>query len=514
MVLNTLDTPSPRMTDRRMILQFLVLDFLYLCTVYGWTLYQYPLGRDFAAMAGEGALPFGVRTLFAWEVSCFGAWIPGYHLVSLSILYASMVVIFFLTRMVTQGPWWLGSLAAVLFMANPLKSEAILNLSGVAELIPTLLALAAILGYAMLTRRCRWPRRLLALTLFGTAAVPFRANAGLVLLLFLYEGLISPEETRSWRRTLPFLALGVLGWWVHRDGLSAAALAPQGMFAPLYLMFYPIGFLPETAAHFHAHPWLGWGAAALTVAVLVQIARKARSRALVFGLLGAAAMRLFQGDAFVEPVHMIGGGGMLGAVALFSVAVAALSQRVQQHPKWNRPVVVLTTVLCLVLFALQAAVNLAWRRSGEAVEAFQTQAVATMHAHPGETLGIAPDFQYYRGAPMMLSASVAWDTPFSRRVPAVSLLPVNYQPPSVLSVKIEKWTPTEGVVLFEGNAPDLLGYPYVSTTKAFARVAAHTKMEIEPLAAGRLRVHVTPTEGTLPGVLVPWGAARQESSTP
>ena len=63
----------------------------------------------------------------------------------------------------------------------------------------------------------------------------------------------------------------------------------------------------------------------------------------------------------MDLVQGTGGGTLIVPIALIAVAFSALCYRVIQHPKWVRPVVSLTTLLCLFFFILQAQANLAWK---------------------------------------------------------------------------------------------------------------------------------------------------------
>src|SRR5689334_5940682 len=102
---------------------------IYLILVYGWGLWIYPLGRDFGHLANAGAdLPIVARHLFAGEMRLFGANPAGYHLVNMALMYACMLLVYHFVNLSVRGLWWFGSLAACLFMANPVHSEAMHHL--------------------------------------------------------------------------------------------------------------------------------------------------------------------------------------------------------------------------------------------------------------------------------------------------------------------------------------------------------------------------------------------------
>jgi hypothetical protein len=284
----------------------------------------------------------------------------------------------------------------------------------------------------------------------------------LLFALILFELFVRPPRGRPVLRLAVPAILSVAAWCLTPGILSAARWNPVGMFAPLYFIVYPLGFLPETARAFVTHPALGGLAAAATLFVLFLIYRKAQRPVILFGLFGAAAARLFQGDALVDPVHLIGGGQLLLANGLFNVALVALFHRVMDHRKWRRPVVTLTTLLCVLFFALELRSVLAWRHASAYVERFQASAAARDEAN-GKDFFILPDFQFRSGAPMCLGQSVSCDTPFSKGTSEVTLLRINYSPD--MEVSLVESTDRAVTVAIHAPAPlDLLCYPYRLST--------------------------------------------------
>jgi len=464
---------------------------VYLLAVYVWALWLHPLGRDYSAFANAGYYPFLVDRLLAWEMAVFGAGPVGYHVVNLAVLYGCMLCVYRLTRLAVQGPFWLGTLAATLFMANPVHSEAVLNLSGITDLIPALLALMALLAYAEDVAAPRTWRHLFALALFALAAVPYSVNAGLIVVLFLYELLVAPR--RNWRRFLWFVPIAAAGW-IHYGELFVLSfpysILPGSMWGPLYFIFYPIGFLPENASRFVQHPWLGWLSAVAVIAILAAIYRKARRPAILFGLLAMPALRLFQGADFVNLVHLVGGGSLLVASAMFNIAFVALCHRMMDHPQWRRPVVMGTTLLALLLFVLEWRSIQSWHKAGDMVKSFQTDA-ANIVTDEKKPIGVLPDFRYYRGAPLELSRAIAYDTPFSKRHPALSLLPIHYDP--ALTVEA---TPTGAdgayTLILSGVAPATLVTYRIPIAAGELIPTQGASVKITAIAPDRLELLVTP----------------------
>ena len=380
----------------------LFMDAVYLLVVFSWTLFLPPLGRDYAALANFA--PFGDSIAF-------------YHAINLALLYLAMVLVFFLTRLATGGPWWLGSVAAVVFMAHPLKAEAVLNLSGMKDLLPAVLSLATLLAYAQARRRPEWVVSFLAALLFAGALLLVPGQGGLLFAVMAWEGCVVDRAQRRMAILLPFMGIAALGWFMYPPVLALLPLPLTGAFWPMTSLVYPIGLLPETAAAFRAQPFLPalvFGGLALAA---VGLARTVRHPAFTFGLLAAAGFAVFGEYRPVDPVHLIGGGRMLPAIALFAIALAGAFHRMVHHPAWPKPTVWVSSVLCLVLMILHVQTNLAWNRAGDAVRAFRQAAFTAAAQHPGERLAVFPDFRYCDRAPVQFSESVRHTTPFGRAFP-------------------------------------------------------------------------------------------------
>ncbi len=500
----TTDMPqstSPLSSSRRLIPQFLSMMLVYCALVYAWMPQLHPLDRDYAAMASPESLPWLARTVFAWELHRFGAWPYGYFLVNMLLLYACMVTVFFYTRLAVRGLWWLGSLSAVLLMANPLKSEAVLNLSGVQDLLPAWLALLALLFHA-LHLRCRgWWTFPWALGMFALAVLPFRMNQALFPVVACTELVLAEKGTRFRIpvRLMPFLIITFAAIGTHGIAWRAGLFATPASLLPLWLVFYPIGLLPETAAWLHQFPALAALSGVGIVLMILGVYRISRNAAMLALALGACAWCAWQSTVSVDLVQMSGGGGMIVPMALMSMAFAAICGQIQRHPKWHRPIVFLTTLLCAVFFVLQARSNLAWTQAGAQVRAFQAQAAAATIRHPGETFGVAPDFQYHLGAPVRLSESVRYNTPLGPAIKVMSVLAINHVRDPGLEVRVLEWSATEARIEVRGASPYALApHPYtltrVGTQQAFSEVVVFVESVEQDGAIYRVR----PTEGALP----------------
>lgn len=276
----------------------------------------------------------------------------------LAWLYACMVCVFFLTKFVVRGPWWYGSLSAVLLMAHPLKTEAVLGAGSPWLQIAffNLLALTLFTGWRAAPSR---GRALAAVASMALAVAADPRSAALLPMLFFYAQLDEPQPARRWVMAGAMLIsfAACYAWGVQRTG-AAPSLAQAGR--DLLLVLYPIGLLPETALRFEAFPIFLHATLGAAVLFLVWLLWLSRARVLLWAVGAALIWRLLQGAA-LNPVYFEGGGRMIVEIALIAVAFAALCHRAAQHPQWSRHIVTLTTLLCLVFFVLQFRTVRAWR---------------------------------------------------------------------------------------------------------------------------------------------------------
>jgi hypothetical protein len=429
---DTAQSVKPLPSEGRLTRQFLVANALYLAVVHVWALGLPALGRDFAAFAGDLPMDAASAWFFRVEMAVFGGFASGYLLVNALLLYGCMVCTFFITRFAVGGPVWLGSLAMALLMAHPLKSEAVLNLSGAADLLPAFTALLALALYARAVHVNSLFAYALAFVAFAAGAFLFRGNAGLFLAVLLYEVIVAkPAQRRIWRMG-PIVVVGIAAVLVQMQTIDDHEFRVTGIFGPLHFLFYPLGVLPETSVDFMATPWKLWLASMSVVAFFLGLAHVTAHRVVVYGLVGLVGLRLFNAAELVYPYHLIGGGKLIACIALFCVMFAAVCQRVMTHPKWGRPVVVMTTLLCVVFFAMQVSTIFAWRDAARLVQAFQ--GAALKEAQDGQGILVAPDYRFFNGAPLTLSESISHDTPFSVFIPHRAALRLNYTDDAEVSV--------------------------------------------------------------------------------
>lgn len=445
------DTVSLRMaTQPGRVAPLLAADAFYMALVFAWTLAVPPLGRDYALMAHPDVAGPAGRTLLVVMMRYFGDWTSGYHVTGLLLLYGCMAAILLLTRSLTRGPWWLGSVAAVLFMANPVKTEAVLNITGAQELLAALFGLCALLTYVCCRHSTNLWNRSLVLIIYLAAVTVDAANIMLFAVFIVFEYCRMPNGAGRWRRLWPTTVSGLLLLAMSGQWAAPGAFDPARMFAPLYLILYPIGMLPDNVALFQAWPVLGYGVGILLLLSGIALMYKLRNPVFSFGLLGAAALRLAQGDVTVDPVTLAGGGQLLMPVALLAIAAAGGCQAMLDNPQWRSSAVRVSTFACVLMMIAQGWVNIQWIRAGRELRRFQAAAATTFEAAPYGPVAVAPDILYCRTAPLMLSASLRYPTPFGSSIPVVPLMPVSLAPPA--RIRVDHYSPERLVITITGLA--------------------------------------------------------------
>jgi hypothetical protein len=278
----------------------------------------------------------------------------------------------------------------------------------------------------------------------------------LFLVIVLFEILITKTEHRRVARLLPYVAMGVAAIGLHWQTIAETSVNVRAWFAPLYFTFYSIGFLPENAAAMRTNQWMAWVAAVAVAVMFILVYRKARRPAMLFAVLAMFVVRLFPPDRIVDPVHLTGGGDLVVASALFSVGCAALFYRCMDHPKWAVPMVGITTAIAFIAVLVQIRAEVNWVNASRSVKMFQA-AVSNQDA----PVGVLPDWQHYRGAPLQLSESIRYDTPFSTAIEHTSILKLNAVDLDTERTTSLGWSDTGGRLRIEGaRIVDVIPWPY------------------------------------------------------
>lgn len=464
--------------------RLLAANAVYLLAVHGWAIGLPPFAADWRFLAGADSPAQPGAALLAAQHAIFGEWHAGFRLVSLFLLWACMATLFLLTRQLTQGPWWLGSLAATLFMANPAKTEAFAMLSGAGELLLALAALLTLAAHAQARRsgRAAWliPAALLFAGLLAEARfLPF------VLVIMLLECTVFRRESGKAAHLAPYLAIAA-GWLILR-GLPPMNLDPAASFLPLWLVLYPIGFLPETAGAHAESPLLAWASAGAAAALAALLLRKAWHAPLFFALAAPFLLRIGQGGQPVDPVHIEGGAVLVLPTAFFGLAAAALTQRMIQHPKWHRPLVLLTAALCVLFFGLQVRALWDWRQAGRETAAFQAKLTESIATEDGPAPFI--DLRWRDRAPLALrDAAHAVLDPAA--IDALATPPL-HAPPG-MDAALETVTPPWKIRVRGASPRAVAGAPYTLAAPGDRIVRTDAIIELIALDADEFTLLVTP----------------------
>lgn len=336
---------------------FLTANFVYLWVVHFWALSLAPLRADVGLLADPSALPLLGRVSLALLHGLFGAGAGACLQVNIFLLYGCMVGTFFLTRAVLDSRWWLGSLVAVLMMANPLKSEAVLSVAGAQHLVP---ALCAIWGLVLalwpfVRGRAGWRFAAFALVALAGMEAPGFALLPLVVVVLAHAE-AGESGRRRWQSGMPWVALAAILLIAHRASL---VFSPVQAVLSLFLVVYPIGLLPGTAQAIEESSTFAVLVVLSVLAVWIALWRVTRHPAVLW--CGVAALLL---RAFAQPIGLVdlaGGGTMILPIVLVAMGFTAICHRIMQHPAWPRHVVFLTSALCVVFFVLQVQAIQAWR---------------------------------------------------------------------------------------------------------------------------------------------------------
>jgi hypothetical protein len=340
---------SPKAGMAHPVRIFLIANFIYLWVVHVWGLWVPPLAVDVTVWDSYDHLPLLARVGLKELYHFTNASDVGMRIANLLLLYGCMVGVFFITKAVVKGPWWLGSLAAVLMMANPLKTEAMLATTGITAMLPAFLAITGI-AFAVWPFEFQKERRranIAGVFFVGLAMIgsPAYFLAPLVIICLQWC-----NESQQFSTAAIWVVVGVFGIQIAFL-LQSLSFQPTDGLLSLFLTVYPIGLLPETAAALAGSFWLSVGAATLIVVAWLVLWRATRHPALLW--CGLAAIILRVSMPAIDLVTMAGGGTMILPIALVAIGFAAVCHSILQHPAWPRHVVFLTTVLCLVLFGLQ-----------------------------------------------------------------------------------------------------------------------------------------------------------------
>lgn len=342
--------------DGKQVRLFLFLDFIYVAVVFLWVIFLPISGSDYLWFNNtffnqpiHGSDSFILSVIFSYSSIAF-------RLLNFLLLYILMVILFFTTRFITGGPWWLGSLSAVLFMAHPLTQPQVIQLNGYETLFPLIMNAIPLLlfAYSVYTETSRfifiWLLSLLAL-LVSPLSVPFILIIGFGFLLNReVQGPIPKQYIWMWLFTtvpaLYFLKINQTNYSFSLDFI------PQ-----LSLLIYPIGWLPLSVNKYNWNGILPLFYGLLSISTVTFISWKIRRKYLVLLLWGIIFLCMFSqknGTNFSQPLQ---NPSALFPLMLFCIAISGICGIIQKQPRWKMSIVKATTVLCIIMMGCQMFLN-------------------------------------------------------------------------------------------------------------------------------------------------------------
>ncbi len=342
--------------DRRQVRIFLLLDLLYVSVVFLWILFLPLSGSDYLWFHNtffnqpiQGSDSILLSVIFSYSSIFF-------RLLNFVLLYVLMVFLFFITRFLTGGPWWLGSLSAVLFMAHPLTGHHVIQVNGYEILFPVLINALPLLifAYSAYTRTSRfifvWLLSLIAL-LTNPLSAPFVIIIGIGLLLNNeIQGTI-PRQNFLMSFFTIFPALYSLKINQSHDSFSLDFI-PQ-----LSLLVYPIGWLPMTQTIYNLQGVLSILYGLGGILLLVFISWKIKRKYIILLLWGTVFLCMFSYRNKLNLSQPLQNTSTLFPLFLFCIAVPGICGIIQQQPRWKTGIVKITTLLCIVMICSQIFLN-------------------------------------------------------------------------------------------------------------------------------------------------------------
>lgn len=336
-------------------------NLLYLIAVHIWNVNLGPVLMDTIEFVPQH-VPWPSALVLRLEQVYFGETYWLYHAVNLVLLYGCMLLTMVLVRTSLQSVWWLGSLASVLMMANPIKDHGVTLLTASTVLIPVLLGLLTLVLYAKHCEHGEMSTYIFALSLAWFLQFTYPSLLPLALVIVLYEGIVNPPERQYWIRVIPFVLIGVVA--IQHWGTTLYSGGWSGVLFSLVRVLYPVDYLPETVVALEENGLFRGAMVLLWLVVVGGIGLKLRSRGYWFGVsAGIAWMALLPGyDHRLAPFTDL---HMFMPIIFINLALAALCSRIQSHPRWNRLVVVLTLFMCIGFFVLSWMSIAEWHELAE-----------------------------------------------------------------------------------------------------------------------------------------------------
>ncbi|HOV34266.1 MAG TPA: hypothetical protein PLX23_12985, partial [Candidatus Hydrogenedens sp.] len=355
---NFLEKIAPTEQDQKHVRLFLIFDFLYLFIVFSWIIFL-PISSSeflwFQSFLTNHSIPFCDSPISATAFYCSAV---ALRIFNFLLLYLIMVLIFFTTHFLTNGLWWLGSFAAVLFMAHPLVQPQIIQINGYEILLPFLVTLLFLFlfSYTIYTQSTHstitWFLAVLAMFL-SPFSIPFVIIISVWILFQEMEYGNTYSSRKNIFLTLIFLFPALFFLYLHRQDYSFSFdFIPQ-----LSLLVYPIGWLRETQDYYNNFYLLPIVYGIGTLLFLIFIAYKVRHWGITLLIFGTILSCMFNDNKGVNLSNPLSNPYSLFPLLLFCIALSGLCGIIQKQPRWKMNIVKITTLFCILMMGCQMFLN-------------------------------------------------------------------------------------------------------------------------------------------------------------
>ncbi len=328
--------------------RFLFLDFIYLLITYVWLL-GFPLsGEEYSIY-----LDFYGRhsDIFFANLIFHPVLVRG---VNILLCYINMVLIFFITRGVIGGLWWLGSLSAVIFMAHPIMSLNIAQPIFSTYLINLAIGLGVVylnLGY----NRGKLVVYFISLMYSIISLFVHIHNALLIILSFILRPHATDFEGDSPKAFLMrmgdvFLLIFSAVWIVLN---SDKFFFSFDIYPQTSLLVYPLGWLKESWEIYNYSPLIAFISSVGMLSLFFVIGWSLKNKGILKLFFSFVLLLIFPMEKEVNLFQPIRNGYLIYPLTFGSIAFAGICGELQKLPRWNSPIIKGTAIICLGMIIFQ-----------------------------------------------------------------------------------------------------------------------------------------------------------------
>ncbi|MCX8066178.1 MAG: hypothetical protein N3G21_13595 [Candidatus Hydrogenedentes bacterium] len=332
----------PSIKNKELKYRFLLLDLLYLCLTYIW-IFLLPLSGD------EFTISKNLHESFLQHLPFHITSNPTLiRLTNFITCYCVMVTIYFITRELTSGPWWLGSLSAVVFMAHPILNPQISHPIFSKSLLDLLFGLTSV--YAILRGKKQKLALILALIL-APLSIYFSPYNTMLILCALILSIPNEKSQNIYFYLVSMVLLLVSGITIYMSKEKFSFIVD--IFPNFSLLVYPIGWLKESQSLYKSssiYPLVSNLAILATFGLLAYLLRNFSVLPLliVITLLLSITPQPYSDLSYpLKNTHLV------YPLVFFTITLAHICGIIQTLPKWNSPIVKLTTLLCIIMILFQ-----------------------------------------------------------------------------------------------------------------------------------------------------------------